>query len=446
MTRNPPLETQNSASYMRAKAVDHGLSPGRVGAPLEALMSLTALLTSNQQVETVIQQALDTALGISRHDQGSIILVVGRRLVIRAVVGLDPALAGTAVKDRQRSVAGWVLHNRRPLYLEGRALPPKDLRVEYTKDLASSICLPLLTPPSALTLALSHAGRGKKEAPALALSHEGRGEGKAIGVLSLNAVHHAARLSEDEVQVLQAVANHVAIAIDNAQLYESLRQKEQQLQQAAAGLVHAQEAERKRVAYDIHDGLAQLLVGAFQRLQTYQEHRSLQSTGAQADLQQLEAQLKDCIQEVRHVIADLRPTILDDFGLETAFRRYLEGLAHDAGWEVDFRVELQGQPLPAAVETAAFRILQEAASNARRHAHSTRLAVSLRRRNDRLSLQVRDWGCGLPAEPSAEGLGLRSMEERATALGGTLSIKSSRGRGTRVDAWLPLPSEAGIPR
>lgn len=372
------------------------------------------MLTSTREADTVIHRALRAALALSGHDQGSIMLANrgGRRLVIRAVEGQDTSLVGTAVPGLSHSIAGWVLRNRRALYLEGHAQPPPDLEVQYTKDVPSSICLPLLVPP-----------------------------GKAIGVLSLNAVRHPVRLSEEDIDVLQAVANHVAIAIDNAQLYDSLRVKEHQLQRAAADLVQAQEEERRRVAYEIHDGLAQVLVGTYHRLQAYTERPGPRPSAAKGELHQVEEQLKGSIEEVRRVIVNLRPTTLDDFGLELALRRQLDAAAEDAGWELDFQSDLKGTRLPPHVETAAFRIIQEAVNNVRKHARTARVVVSLRRRAGRLSMEVRDWGVGFrnrPAEQRRSGIGLVSMGERAAALGGGFALKSSPGRGTRVTAWLPV--------
>jgi len=377
-------------------------------------MSLAALLTSTREADTVIHRALRAALTLSGHDQGSIMLANrgGRRLVIRAVEGQDQSLVGTALPGLQHSIAGWVLRNRRALYLEGRAQPPPDLEVQYTKDVPSSICLPLLVPP-----------------------------GKAIGVLSLNAVRVPVHLSEEDIEVLQAIANHVGIAIDNAQLYDSLRVKEQQLQRAAADLVQAQEEERRRVAYEIHDGLAQVLVGTYQRLQAYTERPGSRPSASKAELRQVEEQLKGSIEEVRRVIADLRPTTLDDFGLELALRRQIAAVAEEAGWEVDFQSDLKGTRLPPHVETAAFRIVQEAVNNVRKHARTERLAVSLRRRAGRLSLEVRDWGTGFRRRTNGlrrSGMGLVTMEERAAALAGGFALRSTPGRGTRVTAWLPV--------
>jgi len=382
-------------------------------------MSLSALLTSTREVHTVVQRALKAALTLSDHDQGSIMLAMqgARRLAVRAVAGQDPALVGTVVPTLQYSIAGWVLRNRRALYLEGHAKPPSDLEVRYTKDVPSSICLPLLIPP-----------------------------GKAIGVLNLNALRHPVPLSPGDIEVLQAVANHAAIAIDNAQLYDSLRTKEEQLQRLATDLVQAQEEERRRVAYEIHDGLAQVLVGTYQRLQACTETPGLQPSTAKQGLRQVEKQLKECIEEVRRVIADLRPTTLDDFGLDLALRRHLAVTAQEAGWDLEFRSDLQETRLPAHLEAAAFRIVLEAVNNARKHARSRRLSVSIKCRRGRLCLEVQDWGIGVPPRPPAQrrtAVGLISMEERATALGGGFALKSRPRRGTRVLAWLPLPEESG---
>ena len=384
---------------------------------LWALVALGTALTSTLDLAALVDKALSLALEFSGHDEGSLMLQEpGRKaLVIRAAVGGDPKRLGSRISLTSDSVASWVLREKRPLYLEGTGESVHEVTRRYRKDLPSSISLPLLT-----------------------------AQGKPLGVLSLNSIRKVAGLDSDDIEALQSMANQVAIAVENAELYDSLLVKEQQLQASAERLVNAQMEERRRVAYDIHDGLAQMLVATHQRLQTYSTYRSLRSEEAKHELELVETLLKGSIEEVRRVMANLRPSALDDFGLEMALGHYLTELGQEAGWQVDYQCNLGKRRLPAHIEATVFRIVQEAVSNVRKHAQSPTLYVRLARKADTFSAVVRDTGKGFvvnhleQASGPGQQVGLTSMSERALALGGHLQVRSRPGRGTQVLLRLPL--------
>jgi two-component system, NarL family, sensor histidine kinase NreB len=125
-------------------------------------------------------------------------------------------------------------------------------------------------------------------------------------------------------------------------------------------------------------------------------------------------------------------------GLAGAARRSLDDVARDTGWTVSLVENLGGVRLPPTIEAAAFRILQEALANARKHAETMRIDVILACEADRFHLDVRDHGVGLPEPGTARGFGLASMQERARLLGGSCVIEPAPGGGTRVHAQLPL--------
>jgi len=205
-------------------------------------------------------------------------------------------------------------------------------------------------------------------------------------------------------------------------------------------VVVAQEEERRRVAYDVHDGVAQLVVSAKQHVDTATDlwstdpRRAARATGIAAE------RLALAIAETRRILAALRPLAIDRGGLAGAVRRSLDDAARDAGWSVSLVENLGDVRLPPPVETAAFRILQEALANARKHAGTARIEVVLTREVDRVHLDVRDHGVGLgePTATAVSGLGLLSMRERARLLGGTCVVERAAGGGTRVHAQLPL--------
>jgi two-component system, NarL family, sensor kinase len=203
----------------------------------------------------------------------------------------------------------------------------------------------------------------------------------------------------------------------------------------------AQDEERRRIAYELHDGISPLIVSAKQHLDTSRHLWAADAARARAQLEIGVERLALAITETRRVLGALRPSVVAARGLGGAARQSLEEAAGEAGWVVGFHEGLGDARLAPVVETAAFRILQEALANVRKHARAARVDVALRRDGDWIHLDVRDDGVGLPADDGRghRGLGLVSMRERAHLVGGTCTIERADGRGTCVRVRLPLP-------
>jgi PAS domain S-box-containing protein len=244
------------------------------------------------------------------------------------------------------------------------------------------------------------------------------------------------------VHALESLARQAASALENARLYRELAERERQLRTLVGKLLVAQEEERRRVACDIHDGLTQVAVAAHQQLQAYAEdHAPVCSLSEKLDqILRLSAQT---VEEARHVIAGLRPMALDDLGLATTLRMWIDSLRGE-GWEIDYEEALGQERLPAEIATVLYRIAQEALTNVRKHARTTRARITLRRLGGNICLEVRDWGRGfdgrVPPESDATGerAGLCGMRERAALLGGEFRIHSRPGAGASVVAEIPL--------
>lgn len=211
-------------------------------------------------------------------------------------------------------------------------------------------------------------------------------------------------------------------------------------------LVAAQEREQYRVAYEVHEGLAQVAVAAYLHLQTFSDRHPQGSKRTQAELDEGLKLIQQTISDARRITANLRPTILDDLGLAPAISLEVERLREE-DYSVEYEEDLTGkQRLPAEVEVTLFRVVQEALSNVRKHAQTQRVRIELRGRKDEAYLEVRDYGEGFdpgaaPARNGAgEGLGLAEMRERVTLLGGTLQIDGAPGAGTSLRAKVPLPN------
>jgi PAS domain S-box-containing protein len=268
---------------------------------------------------------------------------------------------------------------------------------------------------------------------------------RAIGVLEVYGSEHLAE--SGAVETFASLATQAASALENARLYEELAEHRRRLQDLVGKLVTAQEEERRRVAYDIHDGLAQVAAAAFQHLQNFAADNPPNSARSQEDLDQALEMLQQTVGEARNVVADLRPTVLDDFGLATALRQQIDRLRGE-NIQLSYEETLGGGRLPEVVETALFRVAQEALTNVRKHARTDRMHVTLERRGQAVRLLVRDWGrgfvpSGVPDEADpGEKIGLSSMRERVALLGGHFEIHSEPGAGTSVVAEVPLREEA----
>ena len=248
---------------------------------------------------------------------------------------------------------------------------------------------------------------------------------------------------------LQSLAGQAASALENARLYQELAERERRLRDLVGKLIGAREEERRRVAYEVHDGLTQVAIAAHQHLQAFAKDYLGGSAPDQTELYSTLELARQTVREARSVIADLRPTALEDFGLAAALRAKAEALRAD-GWEIGYEEALGSERLAREVETALYRVTQEALANVRKHAQTNRARITLARRNQSAYLEVRDWGRGFEQSivPRVSGwgeqVGIYGMRERISLLGGDFAIRSRPGAGTRVVAEVPLPKSEGV--
>lgn len=276
---------------------------------------------------------------------------------------------------------------------------------------------------------------------------------RVLGVMSLvgNASDGPFTLSADTLEMLNGIGRQMGVAIENARLYEELRREEELRRHLLERLITVQEEERKRIALELHDQTGQVLTSLIMTLGAVGEADSLsQVRDYLPDLRDTAAQV---LREVHDLALELRPSMLDDLGLLSALRHLHKGFEDRFHLPVDFQVlGLDDERLPSDVETALYRIVQEALTNVARHAEAKHVSVLLERRGTAtgdsrvLKLIVEDDGKGFDVPAAAvahsrERLGLYSMRERASFLGGTLTIESSPGTGTAVFVEVPLRSE-----
>jgi signal transduction histidine kinase len=213
-----------------------------------------------------------------------------------------------------------------------------------------------------------------------------------------------------------------------------------ELQQSRQRLVSTREEERRRLRRDLHDGLGPSLATLAMRLETATDLIGDDPASAADLVAHLSDQAREGIVEVRRLVDGLRPPALDQLGLVSALRHRAAEHTTGAGaarvpWTVEADDDLE--PLPAAVEVAAYRIVVEAVTNVQRHSGAHRCLVRLRRTGGELRVEVSDDGTGL-AEERRAGVGLSSMRERAEELGGSFEVGPRPGGGTLIDVRLPL--------
>jgi signal transduction histidine kinase len=246
-----------------------------------------------------------------------------------------------------------------------------------------------------------------------------------------------------DVQMLHDIAERVSSTIANARLRFELAQRRRMLEMAVRQIEEVEEIERRRVALSIHDGLAQVATSVYQHLEAFASRYPAAESEAHDDLVRAQELARRTIREARRLIASMRPTVLDDFGLVPALLEEM-GEMQAGGWEVRFSNDLGDERFPHRTELELFRVAQEALSNIRKHAGKTRVHIVLQHRDDALHLSVRDEGAGFDMEAvrragnSSEHVGLGGMRERIELLGGTIHIRSRPDEGTLLVVRVPL--------
>ncbi|HYM92154.1 MAG TPA: histidine kinase, partial [bacterium] len=268
-------------------------------------------------------------------------------------------------------------------------------------------------------------------------------QGRRIGTLWLDP--GPTGFTEGNPTLVSIIASQVAVAVENAKLYEEVRDRGALRRQLLERIVTAQEEERHRIARELHDEIGQALTALVMQLGAITAAPPLDAAALRNRLAGIREMTSQTIGEVRRLMLNLRPAVLDDLGLVPAIRWYAEAYLRPAG--VEARVSVVGleehQRLPGHLELVAFRLTQEALTNVLRHARATHVTITLERKNGTLALSISDNGCGFDVEKrrmpgQRGGWGLVGMRERAALLGGSVAVTSHPGHGTHVTVMIPI--------
>lgn len=370
----------------------------RMSEELSTLVSLSSAMARSMDLRATLGLALDLVLDLLDSREAGI--VVGsedqREEPLIVVRGLDPAqfqrLARSARQPEDRLDIG---------------------RARY--DGSDLLCVPIAT------------------------------EDKVLGEIFI-ACPSEACFTDTRLQLLVSIGSQLAVAIENARLYEAVRRKEEASSTFLRRYIAAQEEERKRIARELHDEPAQLLTGLALAIGRASQVAAANDGELRRALASANALTERISTEVGRIIRDLRPTLLDDLGLLEALEFYADTRLRPLGIQVISETVGTDGRLPPELETALFRVAQEAMSNIARHAQAENVSLTLEFQDEFVAIDIEDDGQGFDVEATlarrqdGAPFGLMGMRERVDLLNGTLVVESRPGEGTSVRVRVPLES------
>jgi signal transduction histidine kinase len=209
-------------------------------------------------------------------------------------------------------------------------------------------------------------------------------------------------------------------------------------------MLEVQDRDRQMVSYEIHDGLAQQLAAAMMQFEMFSRVTGHKAKEVWKMFENGVQMLSESMREARRLINGLRSPILDELGVVAAIEDLISQSSDQEKPEIDFVHHLDCERLALSLENVVFRIVQESLTNARRYSQSERVLIRLSQRDDYIRIEVQDWGIGFNPRKVGDGhFGLEGIQERAKLFGGSATIKSALGKGTRIVVQLPLVGGVG---
>ncbi len=272
---------------------------------------------------------------------------------------------------------------------------------------------------------------------------------KLFGVLSI-AFPAERAFDEYNLRLLTAIGKQIGVALENASLWSELQEKERLRTELLAKAIRAQEDERRRIARELHDETGQSLNAMVFGLKAAETALADDPAQAREVVARLKSAAGETVRELQTIIYDLRPSLLDDLGLTPALRWYAETRLEKEGVRIIWNTNGTERRLPPEVETALFRIGQEAITNIAKYAGASEVRIDLAFSENHVILEISDNGAGFGLErlldcplKNGRGLGLLGMRERAELLHGKFEVASASASGTRIRVDLPIGQLAG---
>lgn len=378
----------------------------------DVLRRITQELVSEVDIDCLLQNILRSAVQVMKGTAGSLILLDEQedKLVFRVVEGGGGSRLQGKRMPRQEGIAGWVLEHHEAVIVDDTSQDQRfyaevPRSVGYTVQ--SMICVPMIV------------------------------RGRSIGVIQVLNKQDDECFDETDKALLLTFAAQSAIALRNAQLYQGLREERDRL-------VIVEEDVRRELARDLHDGPTQLVAAIAMNLQFIRKMLDSEPGQVRAELVEMEGLAKNAMRQLRNMLFDLRPVLLETEGLIPALRAYAQRATETERFSVHFQTCGELPSLSNQASSAVFAIVQEAVSNARKHAHAANIWLNVECREDVLQVTVQDDGKGFEPNEIQDSYGLRdtmgmiNMRERAAMIEATFSVESEVGHGTTVRLVAPL--------
>lgn len=380
---------------------------------LQVLQNLTCTLSSELNLDPLLQMILGSAVQVMGASAGSLLLLDRNtnELVFKVIEGGGGvALEGTRM-SADKGIAGWVATHREPLIIDDVNRDDRyfrDIARGYDFATTSLLCVPLIA------------------------------RGQVIGVLQVLNKEPGKYFTASDQEILSTFAAQSAVAIENARLYESLREERDRI-------IAVEEDVRRRLARDLHDGPAQMLAAIIMSASFIKQaiaHNSPEH--ALGELDEMLPVAEKALRQVRTLLFDLRPVILETQGLVAALETYAQRLREAEGLNVVLTTEGEFARLSHNAEVAVFSVVQEAITNAKKHAQASRIDIRVAPSQGDLVVIIADDGVGFDVNDVTDGyeqrgsLGMLNMKERAQIVDGSLSVSSQPGGGTSITMRLPL--------
>jgi len=396
---------------------------------LVALNAIAATVSESLDVQEVLDRALDKVLETTGMEAGSIYLVdpLTEELVLATYRGVSKEFAEAVRTFKMgQSLVGHVGQSGEPIVMDDASGDPR-------------VSTPLVS------------GEGIRAFASVPM----KSREKVQGVMAIGS-HQVHPFGPEAVWLYTAIAHQIGMAVENARLFEQVQAGREQLARLTRRLVSAQEGERAWLARELHDELGQALTAiGFDLEMVARELPPVLAPKIVERLTEARSLTARADERVSELALDLRPDMLDDFGLVPALRWYANKWARRLNIEVSLDVVAWEEGVPPEMETALYRIVQEALTNVARHAQANRVRVSLERLESAVIACVEDDGQGFdvkrithsdvlyppsdsdPPQATKRGVGLLGIRERAASLGGKLRVSSHPGRGTRLRVEIP---------
>ena len=263
---------------------------------------------------------------------------------------------------------------------------------------------------------------------------------KASGFLALDFPQNK-NLTEQDLHLLGSLGNFLGGAVENARLLMTIHEHREELKGLTARLFQSQELERRRIARELHDEAGQALTGINFTLETIGKGLSAESDSTRQLINDVKKQINHTYQDIRRLSYTLHPALLSDLGLEPALDSYMTGIAKHTEMNIDFKMVGFKERLNPEIETVLYRLSQEALTNTLKHSGAKHFKLSIIKSYPHIIFAAKDDGVGFDSSEfikHKDTLGLLSMRERASMLGGSFSLRASKGKGTHIRIKIPL--------